>query len=273
MCCHTERKNTIIPPMIKLMKGRTYWICVYIFFISFCFAYVYHFIKEFGISTYVKCFSGGIILSTMIFHIFPHMYEESSSFLSPFVSGLTFFALFAIDKVFSINDDGVLGDSATKTQAFVYVVALSMHSFLEGLGVPAKSSNELNWYLFGLVGHKWIEAFTVGVMVLKAPFSCYMHFTLIFVYSVLTPLGIVLGLYLFHVFSGSSVFLRGLLTGVSAGSFFYIGFIEMLSSEFSSGSMDSSSTRNKLSMLFAGFIIMGAVNHLCENIGKTSTHR
>lgn len=259
--------------MIKLLGGRTYWICIYIFFISFCFAYVYQFIKGFGVSTYVKCFSGGIILSTMIFHIFPHMYEESGSFLSPFVSGLTFFALFAIDKVFCINDDGTLGDSATKTQAFVYIVALSMHSFLEGLGVPAKSSNELNWYLFGLVGHKWIEAFTVGVMVLKAPFSHYVHFTLIFVYSVLTPLGIILGLYLFHVFSGSSVFLRCFLTGVSAGSFFYIGFIEMLSSEFSSGNMDSSSTKNKLSMLFVGFIVMGAVNYLCENIGKTNMHR
>ncbi|KCZ82506.1 hypothetical protein H312_00164 [Anncaliia algerae PRA339] len=244
-----------------------YTTSIFIFIFTFSFAYSFKIVKNITVPDYIKCLTGGVILTTMIFHILPHMYEHKSMF-GPFTAGISFLTLFSIDKIYlsrvAVEQDALPHDADEK-QAFIFVLAMSIHSFMEGLGVPVKTAKELKWYMFGLVGHKWIEAIVLGVSVFQREFSEAMNFSLIFVYSILTPLGIILGKFSVNYFSNSKGILINLLIGISAGSFFYIGFLEMLDNGF----VDSNSSRDdwiRVGLIFTGFILMGVVNFITEKL-------
>ncbi|KAM0687359.1 hypothetical protein COBT_001406 [Conglomerata obtusa] len=197
----------------------------------------------------------------MIFHIVPDLYEEKK-FLAPFCAGISFLFLFWIDKLYlqAQGEHDSLPDNITLRKATIFVVALSVHSFLEGIGLPAKTGIKIKYYLLGLFGHKWIEAFALGVSINGAPFSKRAAFLLTLLYSSLTPLGIISGLIAMslNVKSGLKDDIELVLTGLSSGSFFYIGFVEMLNSEFDGHckSSSSKSNRNKLTAISTGFAIM-----------------
>lgn len=239
----------------------------FLFVFTFLFAYSFKVIEKIAVPDYVKCLTGGVILTTMIFHILPHMYEQKGM-IGPFFSGLSFIVLFAIEKIYLSrlgSEQDSLPKSLNEKQAFIFVLAMSIHSFMEGLGVPVKSSNELKWYMFGLVGHKWIEAIVLGVSVFQREFSESMNFFLIFLYSSLTPLGIILGKISVKYFSGSESFLIKLLTGISAGSFLYIGFLEMLNNGFGDAKTDQDYVIRVI-LIFTGFLLMGVVNYFAEKL-------
>lgn len=238
----------------------------FIFIFTFAFAYSFKLLEKLKIPDHIKCFTGGVILTTMIFHILPHMYEYKGM-ISPFSAGISFLFLFSLDKLY-ISTSGKqdsLPETASEKQAFIFVLAMSLHSFMEGLGVPVKTKKELKWYMLGLVGHKWIEAIVLGVSVFQRNFSEKMNFGLIFVYSILTPLGIIIGKYSVKNFNDSKGVLIKLLTGISAGSFFYIGFLEMLNSGFDN-SQNKKDEFVRLLLIFTGFFVMCFVNYYAEKL-------
>jgi zinc transporter 1/2/3 len=167
-----------------------------------------------------------------------------------------------------------LPENSTLKKAIVFVIALSVHSFLEGLGISGKSIKELAWYALGLVGHKWVEAFALGVSILTSPFSGRSVFLLILLYSSLTPLGSIVGMILLMCYKESSKFnvVKEILVGMSSGSFFYIGFIEMLNSEFQSAKakVNGRQNRNKLMAIVAGFFFMTTIVIGCLKLESMS---
>lgn len=229
---------------------------VFAFTLFFSFSYVLF--KNTKLSYYSKCFSGGVILSTIIFHIFPDIYTESKCFVAPFSSGLSFLVLFSIDKLYLQYKD-THGNQATeldsRLQALVFICALSLHSFMEGLGTSVKNGMHLLWYTVGLIGHKWIEAFVVSVAIHSSGFSHQSVVLLLLFYSILTPLGTVLGMVLLNSKSSASM-TADLLNGMACGSFFYIGFIEMLNSEFNHSFEIKRRDREKILSVFSGFFVM-----------------
>lgn len=159
------------------------------------------------------------------------------------------------DLVGGCHMDG-LDSRSSSTQAFVFVVALSLHSFLEGLGAAAQSNKEnIFMYLISLFGHKWLEAFALGVNVLNAKFSAAFGFLLIAFYSSLTPLGIALGM-LFKV-TMNSVHVEAILNGCAVGSFIFVSCIEMIPPEFHKR---TSHTFWKFITLCVGFLVMSILS-------------
>ncbi|KAM0675844.1 hypothetical protein GVAV_000619 [Gurleya vavrai] len=239
------------------------------FIFTFLFAYAYKIFHKSKISTYLKCFAGGIILSTMIFHIVPDLYE-TKNFVAPFFAGVSFLFLFWIDKLYlqAQGEHDSLPENVTMRKAVIFVVALSVHSFLEGIGLPAKTDGQVMYYLLGLFGHKWIEAFALGVSINAAPFTRKAVFYLTLLYSSLTPFGIISGLAALKLdvncYTKDQIIL--ILTGLSSGSFFYIGFVEMLNSEFehSHGKVCVKKNRNKLTAISFGFVIMTILFYVLE---------
>lgn len=209
------------------------------------------------ISAYAKCLAGGIILATLLFHVFPDVCTSEYRTIGQLFTGISFLLLFAIDKLYlytGCNENDTLPDNITKTQAIVFILALSLHSFLEGLGIPAKSGDSLVWYIIGLFGHKWIEAFALSVSVHTSGFSkSYIRLLLIF-YSFLTPLGTMVGYFIVSSMQTNRYFNQSecILNGIACGSFFYIEFIEMLQSEFSNGRK----REKKLAYVITGFVVM-----------------
>lgn len=134
--------------------------------------------------------------------------------------------------------------SKSRIQAYVFVLALSMHSLLEGLGMSGKNSESVLYrFLVGLFAHKWIEAFALGVTVMSSGIPRVTAFGLITFYTILTPVGIVGGM-LADFWSLSSTassvksasagnaLLPYIFNGLAAGSFMFVSCIEMIPPEF-----------------------------------------
>lgn len=145
-----------------------------------------------------------------------------------------------------------LPEKATLNKALIFISAISVHSFLEGLGCNLMlKNNNLRAYCIGMLGHKWIEAFVVGVSIGNAGFKRRTAFMLSVFYSVLTPVGILVGIVAMAV--SKSVIVVAMLNGLSCGSFIYIGFLEMLVSEFREKSKND---RRKMAGVVTGFLVM-----------------
>lgn len=172
--------------------------------------------------SYCNCLAGGTVLGVMLMHVFPNliMIEDFLSkgqfypIIAMFSAGSSFLVLFAIDRLFTFQcpthihadsenfkeqlpvsnprkqDPFTSSGLRSKTSAMSMILALSLHSFLEGLGLgPIKMQTELFSYTVGLFSHKWLEAFALGVNVLNANFSLTTAIFLNFFYALLTPLG------------------------------------------------------------------------------------
>lgn len=122
-------------------------------------------------------------------------------------------------------------EKASRAHAFIFVIALSLHSFLEGIGLSAISDwNKVLSYIIGLASHKWLEAFALGMTVYNARFSRRTNFILNLFYSSLTPLGILLGMLIMKETTNNLA--EVILTGLSAGSFLFVCCVEMIPPEF-----------------------------------------
>lgn len=172
------------------------------------------------------------------------------------------------DDCASCHSDNVMGGChmdgldrhSSRTQALVFVVALSMHSFLEGLGMGTKNTKEtLGLYLISLFGHKWLEAFALGVNVMNASFSRTYAAALIFFYSVLTPVGMLIGMAVDHFAAGKSFagVAVQVLNGLAVGSFLFVSCIEMIPPEFHKRTPH---TPAKFAILVTGFLFMAAIS-------------
>ena len=138
------------------------------------------------------------------------------------------------DLVGGCHMDG-LDTHTSRLQALVFVVALSLHSFLEGLGMSSKNDQRsLTMFLISLFAHKWLEAFALGVNVMNASFGAAYAFSLVAFYALLTPLGIILGL-IFERWSFGGAYSENVsqcLNGLAVGSFMFVSCIEMIPPEF-----------------------------------------
>lgn len=238
------------------------------FLFTLAFSFSYTFLQRFKeTSTYAKCLAGGIILATLLFHVFPDVCTSENFLIGEFATGISFLLLFAIDKLYLYtgnNENDTLPENITKAQAIVFIIALSLHSFLEGLGIPAKSGSKLIYYIIGLFGHKWIEAFALSVSVHTSGFSKkYIKF-LLMLYSSLTPLGTIVGYLMIQFMSNTEWFLpfECCLNGIACGSFIYIVFMEMLLSEFN----NIKKRKNKFFTVVMGFLIMSFASFVVHHL-------
>lgn len=230
------------------------------FLITIAFANAYRPFRHTKISSIIRCLAGGLIVATLLFHIIPDLYEGPAYLhIKIFLCGAVFILLFAIDKFILCCHDAI-PEKATLNKAIIFIAALSVHSFLEGLGCMAMAKKKaLVPYAVALLGHKWIEAFVIGVSVGNASFKKNTALFLTVFYSSLTPLGIVVGMI---ASTWNYPLVEAVMNGMSCGSFFYVGFLEMLIGEFREKEKDD---KKKIVAVFIGFLIMCIVSVLLDN--------
>ncbi|KAH9385800.1 solute carrier family 39 (zinc transporter), member 1/2/3 [Nematocida major] len=234
-----------------------------LFVFTLLFSYTYKILAPFMKSyTYIKCLTGGFIIGVILIEVLPDIYATNSPI--PIVAtGLSFFLLFAISKLYiervEAKEQDSIPEGASKREALIFIMALSLHSFMEGLGISSKKGSQLIWYIVSILVHKWLEAIMLGTSVLTSELSKPICFSLILIYSSLTSIGSLLGHWMSSPSEESVVTL--ILNGVAAGSFFYIGFVEMVGNEFetSSGKLTRKKTAKKILSMFIGFSFITAV--------------
>lgn len=236
---------------------------IVLFVFTLMFSYVYCLIESMmKIYSYVKCLTGGFIIGIILLEVLPDIYEEKS-LVPPISTGLSFFILFVISKLYiervNAKEQDSIPQGATKKEALIFILALSLHSFMEGLGMANKTDEKLVWYIVSILVHKWLEAIILGASVLTSSFSSRTSFILLLVYSSLTSIGALIGKAI-CAGSGNSLITK-ILDGVAAGSFFYIGFVEMVGNEFetSSGALTKKKAMKKILSMFLGFSFITAV--------------
>ncbi|EJW02331.1 hypothetical protein EDEG_03233 [Edhazardia aedis USNM 41457] len=127
------------------------------------------------------------------------------------------------DAIGTCNTDAIKS-STNVVQAMIYVLAISVHSFFEGLGIK-KGSGTLFW---GIFMHKAIESFSLGFTISCA--KALKFYSMIFictVYSSLTPLGMLLVNNLPDSLKNNSLIVQ-ICNGLSLGSTMFIVCFEMI---------------------------------------------
>jgi len=107
-----------------------------------------------------------------------------------------------------------------------------LHSFFDGLGLGAEDTVNAFFGLLGaVIGHKSLDGFALGIPLFFADLPRFqIIFALVFS-SLMTPIGIALGLVLTqYIEGGPGKLVQAIILSVSAGSFLFISLIELLPS-------------------------------------------
>uniref|UniRef100_A0A182RTF0 Uncharacterized protein n=1 Tax=Anopheles funestus TaxID=62324 RepID=A0A182RTF0_ANOFN len=120
-------------------------------------------------------------------------------------------------------------------RGLLIVLALSIHELFEGLAVGLERSPSAVWLLFGAVAsHKFVIAFCVAFELLVAAVQFRIAVAYIFVYSVVSPLGIGIGIALSSVNSDTNQTIEVvsvILQGLASGTLIYVIFFEILAKD------------------------------------------
>lgn len=125
------------------------------------------------------------------------------------------------------------GNLVSSIRGLLIVLALSVHELFEGLAVGLEGSTSTVWLMFGAVSaHKFVIAFCVGVELIVARTKFWLAVSYIFTYSVVSPMGIGIGILLSNgSTSDSTQVVSVVLQGLASGTLLYVIFFEVLSKE------------------------------------------
>jgi len=117
---------------------------------------------------------------------------------------------------------------------YILALVLSVHSIIEGmaLGIGENISQTII-LIIALASHKWIEAFAFSTSFVKEAVPIRRWIGILVLYSLMTPVGITIGIFLADNLSGDNATLaEGLLESLAAGSFLYVSLVDIICEEF-----------------------------------------
>ena len=130
-------------------------------------------------------------------------------------------------------------------------IGLSFHSIMEGMAVGAHADPAWDIF-FAILAHKGLAAFALGLELIHHGVDASSFRLCILLFSLMTPMGILIGSYLIEETSEDSM-TAGICTALAGGTFLYVAVIEILPQE-----MQSLKNRNtKCVCFFAGYLAFG----------------
>lgn len=174
-----------------------------------------------------EALSSGVFLGAGLIH----MLAESSNgynelgYHYPFaflLAGISFLLLLMLEH-FSLKKRSGKDWHQSNSVPIIAVILLSVHSFLAGaaLGI-AESVGSFAIIFFAIAAHKWAESLALAVRISKSGISAQFSIVLYLIFSLMTPIGILVGAQvLAHVSANST--LVPTFNALAAGTFLYIG--------------------------------------------------
>jgi zinc transporter 1/2/3 len=144
------------------------------------------------------------------------------------------------------------------TSAAILTVGLGFHSFVAGLALGAQTemSHILN-ILGPILAHKALAAMALASSLIRARATNPVFYTVITLFSLTTPIGITVGTVVQSV--THEVVWEGVCLCLAAGTFFYIGIVEIIPESLEYGTSNLRFSAQILSLV-AGFGLMAALN-------------
>uniref|UniRef100_A0A8C6XCQ0 Solute carrier family 39 member 2 n=1 Tax=Naja naja TaxID=35670 RepID=A0A8C6XCQ0_NAJNA len=243
--------------------------------------------KHRRILSFIGCFSAGIFLGACIMHMVAdalgdieteirkqqHMVSAALK-LYPYgelIISLGFFLVFFIESVVlhccpqavhshgnheNHEDHKEPPPSHSSFRAFILFLSLSFHSVFEGLaiGVQKETTDTIQLCLAVLI-HKAIMSFSLSLKLVQSSTKLQWRILYLVVFALMSPIGISIGIGVSLSNGDGSGLAQAVLEGVSAGTFLYVTFLEILPYEL--GSHESPFT--KFLFISLGFSIMAVI--------------
>jgi len=118
--------------------------------------------------------------------------------------------------------------------AYILTLVLSIHSLISGMALGMTEDLATLVPLFAaIIGHKWIEAFALGVALNKANDAVSKNWKLIVLYAAMEPLGIIIGQILSLYLPADALSVtQALVVAVASGTFIYVAVMDIIPAEF-----------------------------------------
>ena len=210
-------------------------------------------------------FSAGVFLGAGLLHMLPDALDQFSGFAGHIeypVCALTCAAGFLL---ILLLEKGLLGGheevgTARSENAFypyVLLLVLSIHSLIAGASLGLEEAFLASLAIFiAIIAHKGAAAFSLGVSLRQGEFSRGIHVRLIILFSIMVPVGVLLGSMFSTIFSGTlDVIFEGIFDALAAGTFLYVGILEIMSEVFE----EKQHNWAKLVLVFIGFTLMAGI--------------
>ena len=113
---------------------------------------------------------------------------------------------------------------------YILLIALSIHGSIEGIALGVMNSLKDCSILFtAILLHKWAESFALGISFYKSGTEKNNYIYMILLFTLFGPLGIIIGM----IFSDAGFLIKGIMLGISGGTFIYVAASEIIVEEFS----------------------------------------
>ena len=184
--------------------------------------------------------AAGIFLSAGLIHMLPDAEENLRGVLGEFplaslIAVLGFFLVLFVERVVGAGQSEGGDDKPGAVYAYILAFVLSIHALVAGIAVGTeKTVTGLVVLLIAIVAHKGSEAFALGISLFRGNIPRSRIPRTIGFFSLMTPLGIVLGSWLSTTLTGhTAVLVAGVFDGLAAGTFIYVAILDVISEEFS----------------------------------------
>lgn len=174
----------------------------------------------------ILTFTGGYLLSIVIIHILPEAFNASEAFISLYILAGFFMQLVLELSTKGLEHGHIHGNGIDGKLNFISLfIALFIHSLFDGsiLASPHNGCNHVSNMplLLGVIMHKVPVSFTLTVMMLSLKYSRKTILWVILIFSISSPIGMVIVDYLYNKSILSSVSLKYIM-GFISGSFLHI---------------------------------------------------
>lgn len=198
-------------------------------------------------------FAAGIFLGAGLIHMLPDATQGFSDVIdsdfpfAPFVASLGFLLILFIEKIMVRDDD--IG-----SYPYILIAILSIHSIIAGVALGTENQMGQSIVIAIVVlAHKGSAAFALAISMIKAQMQKVKIVKMIVMFSLMTPIGIVIGTIMSNLLSSSaSEFSIAIFDALAAGTFIYIAIMEIFHEEFE----DRTNLLSKLFMSVLGVLFM-----------------
>ncbi len=130
--------------------------------------------------------------------------------------------------------EGMRGGAANNANAWLFFLALSIHSLFDGLGLGAVTTTaDFIALVAAVVSHEILDGFSVGVPIFMAKWRMRRAACAFATVGIAAPIGISIGLIASESLEGASALLaRAIIISISGGSFLFLSLVEMIPPSF-----------------------------------------
>jgi len=211
-----------------------------------------------------NAFAGGIFMGAGLLHMLPDSMDNFSRLglkidypFAALIAGIGFIFVLFLEKVLVREKAMDALNEGESNYPFVLFLVLAIHSIIAGMSLGLESEIVSGMAIFiAIIAHKGSASFALGVSLVKSNVKTSLIKKTIIFFSIMTPLGIVMGSILSSIDSSrTATWFEAVFDALAAGTFIYIAILDIINEVFEKPEKRWA----KFSLLIIGFVLMALI--------------